>query len=76
MGNFIATIGFLVFIFALLNSGSAESSIHQIYFQLQYVTAAILIGAGLIIINIQSLKNVIEKKNEIKDSKQKERKCD
>ena len=52
MGNFIATIGFLVFIFALLNSGSAESSIHQIYFQLQYVTAAILIGAGLIIINI------------------------
>ena len=76
MGNFIATIGFLVFIFALLNSGSAESSIHQIYFQLQYVTAAILIGAGLIIINIQSLKNVIEKKNEIKDSTQKEWKCD
>lgn len=39
-------IGICILITAFLNSSTVESAVHQIYVQLQYLTAIFLIGFG------------------------------
>lgn len=50
MGYILSTIGFLILIGAFCSN--ADNSIHQIYVQLQYLTAFLLIGCGQIIITL------------------------
>jgi hypothetical protein len=60
MGYFLNLIGYIVCAVAVLYMNGAESSMHQIFAQLQFVTSAILIGSGSIINSIDGLKEKYE----------------
>lgn len=64
-------LGILIFVNTLMSSASAESAIHQIYFQLQYVTAAILFSAGVIADSVNSFRRLYKK--ELKKNEEKKK---
>lgn len=64
-------LGILIFINALMSSASAETSIHQIYFQLQYISAAVLFSAGVVADSVNSFRRLYKK--ELKKNEEKKK---